>query len=45
MQRGYIFSPIHFTDPNFSTLMSAVIIYPKAWMPALKVIPEKIEKG
>ena len=44
MQRGYIFAPIHFSEPNFNSLMSAVPIDPKARMPALKVVPVKVEK-
>ena len=45
LQRGYLFAPIHFTEPNFNSLMSAVPIDPKARMPALKVVPVKIEKA
>jgi formate dehydrogenase major subunit len=44
LQRGYLFAPIHFIDPNFNALMSAVPIDPKARMPALKVIPVKLQK-
>jgi len=44
MQRGYLFAPIHFSEPNFNSLMSAVPIDPQARMPALKVVPVKIEK-
>ena len=44
MQRGYLFAPIHFSEPNFNVLMSAVPIDPKARMPALKVVPVKLEK-
>ncbi|MBW2604514.1 MAG: molybdopterin-dependent oxidoreductase [Deltaproteobacteria bacterium] len=44
MQRGYIFAPIHFSEPNLNSLMSAVPIDPKARMPALKVVPVKVEK-
>jgi len=44
MQRGYLFAPIHFSEPNFNALMSAVPIDPKARMPALKVVPVKVEK-
>ncbi len=44
MQRGYLFAPIHFSEPNFNSLMSAVPIDPKARMPALKVVPVKVEK-
>ena len=43
MQRGYLFAPIHFSEPNFNSLMSAVPIDPKARMPALKVVPVKLE--
>jgi formate dehydrogenase alpha subunit len=45
MQRGYLFAPIHFSEPNFNSLMSAVPIDPKARMPALKVVPVKVEKA
>ncbi len=44
MQRGYLFAPIHFSEPNFNCLMSAVPIDPKARMPALKVVPVKVQK-
>lgn len=44
MQREYLFAPIHFSESNFNSLMSAVPIDPKARMPALKVVPVKIEK-
>jgi predicted molibdopterin-dependent oxidoreductase YjgC len=44
MQRGYTFAPIHYSEPNFNSLMSAVPIDPKARMPALKVVPVKVEK-
>jgi formate dehydrogenase alpha subunit len=44
LQRGHLFAPIHFSEPNFNSLMSAVPIDPKARMPALKVIPVKVEK-
>jgi anaerobic selenocysteine-containing dehydrogenase len=44
LQRGYLFAPIHFSEPNFNSLMSAVPIDPKARMPALKVIPVKLHK-
>jgi anaerobic selenocysteine-containing dehydrogenase len=44
VQQGYLFAPIHFTEPNFNGLMSAVPIDPKARMPALKVIPVKLQK-
>jgi formate dehydrogenase alpha subunit len=43
MQRGYLFAPIHFSEPNFNSLMSAVPIDPKARMPALKIVPVKVE--
>jgi formate dehydrogenase alpha subunit len=42
MQRGYLFAPIHYSEPNFNSLMSAVPIDPKARMPALKVVPVKV---
>jgi len=45
LQPGYLFAPIHFSEPNFNSLMSAVPIDPKARMPALKVIPVKLQKG
>lgn len=45
MQPGYLFAPIHFDTPNLNALMSAVPIDPKARMPALKVVPVKIEKN
>ena len=45
LQRGYLFAPIHFAEPNFNVLMSAVPIDPKARMPALKVVPVKVEKA
>ena len=44
IQRGYLFAPIHDSDPNLNALMSAVPIDPKARMPALKVVPVKVEK-
>ena len=44
LQRGYLFAPIHYNEPNFNSLMSAVPIDPKARMPALKVVPVKVEK-
>jgi predicted molibdopterin-dependent oxidoreductase YjgC len=44
MQQGYLFAPIHFDNPNLSALISAVPIDPQAKMPALKVVPVKIEK-
>ena len=44
MGPGYLFAPIHFSEPNFNALMSAVPIDPKARMPALKVIPVMVEK-
>ncbi len=43
MQRGYLFAPIHYSEPNFNALMSAVPIDIKARMPALKVVPVKVE--
>ncbi|UCD78450.1 MAG: formate dehydrogenase subunit alpha [Desulfobacterales bacterium] len=43
MQRGYLFAPIHFSESNFNSLMSAVPIDPKARMPALKIVPVKVE--
>ena len=43
MQRGYLFAPIHYSEPNFNSLMSAVPIDTKARMPALKVVPVKVE--
>jgi len=45
LQRGYLFAPIHFAEPNFNVLMSAVPIDPKARMPALKVVPVKVQKA
>ena len=44
LQRGYLFAPIHFSESNLNSLMSAVPIDPKARMPALKVIPVKLQK-
>ncbi len=44
MQSGYLFAPIHFSEPNFNALMSAVPIDPKARMPALKVVPVKLNR-
>ena len=44
LKRGYLFAPIHFSEPNFNALMSAVPIDPKARMPALKVVPVKLDK-
>ena len=41
---GYLFVPIHFAKPNVNTLMSAVPLDPQARMPALKVIPARIER-
>lgn len=32
MQRGYLFAPIHFSEPNFNSLMSAVPIDPNIAM-------------
>lgn len=43
-ENGYLFAPTHFSEPNFYSLMSAVPIDPKARMPALKVIPVKLQK-
>ena len=43
MQRGYLFAPIHYSEPNFNSLMSAVPIDTRARMPALKVVPVKVE--
>ncbi|CAB5164353.1 Formate dehydrogenase H (EC [Olavius algarvensis associated proteobacterium Delta 3] len=43
LQPGYLFAPIHFSEPNFNSLMSAVPIDPKAKMPALKVVPVKLQ--
>ena len=45
MQRGYLFAPIHFSESNFNSLMSAVPIDPKARMPALKVVLVKVVKA
>jgi formate dehydrogenase alpha subunit len=45
LQRGYLFAPIHFSQPNFNSLMSAVPMDPHARMPALKVIPVRLEKA
>ena len=44
MQRGYLFAPIHFSESNLSSLMSAVPIDSKARMPALKVVPVKLQQ-
>jgi len=44
LQRGYLFAPIHFSKPNFNSLMSAVPMDPKTRMPALKMIPVKLQK-
>ena len=41
---GYLFIPIHFEKPNVNTLMSAVPLDPQARMPALKVIPARVER-
>jgi formate dehydrogenase major subunit len=41
---GYLFMPIHFDNPNVNTLMSAVPLDPHARMPALKVIPARVER-
>ncbi len=43
IQPGYLFAPIHYSRPNFNALMSAVPIDPQARMPALKVVPVRIE--
>ena len=43
VSRGYLFAPNHFNRPNFNTLMSSVPLDPQARMPALKVIPVRIE--
>jgi len=43
--KGYLFGPIHFNNPNFNTLMSAVPRDPQARMPALKVMPVSISKS
>jgi predicted molibdopterin-dependent oxidoreductase YjgC len=40
----HLFIPIHFNNPNVNTLMSAVPLDPQARMPALKVIPARIER-
>ena len=39
---GFLFAPIHFSDPNVNALMSAVPLDPKARMPALKVVPVSV---
>jgi hypothetical protein len=44
MQRGYLFAPIHFSEPNFNSLLSVLPIDPQARMPALKEIPVKLQK-
>ena len=44
LSRGYLFAPIHFSEPNFNSLMSAVPMDTKARMPALKVVPVKLQK-
>jgi len=41
---GYLFAPIHFSQPNCNALMSAVPMDPKARMPALKVVPAAVER-
>jgi anaerobic selenocysteine-containing dehydrogenase len=41
---GYLFAPNHFDRPNFNALMSSVPLDPQARMPALKVVPVKVEK-
>jgi predicted molibdopterin-dependent oxidoreductase YjgC len=43
MQRGYLFAPIHYSEPNFNSLMSAVPIDTKARMPTLKVVPVRVK--
>ena len=45
MLKGYLFAPIHFSKPNFNSLMSAVPIDPQARMPALKVVPVRINRS
>ena len=40
---GYLFAPNHFDRPNFNALMSSVPLDPQARMPALKVVPVKVE--
>jgi formate dehydrogenase alpha subunit len=42
MFSGYLFAPIHFNEPNFNSLMSAVPMDPHARMPALKVVPVSV---
>ncbi len=44
LSEGYLFAPIHFSQPNCNALMSAVPMDPKARMPALKVVPAAVEK-
>ncbi|MDJ0888726.1 MAG: molybdopterin dinucleotide binding domain-containing protein, partial [Desulfobacterales bacterium] len=44
ISNGYLFAPIHFSQPNCNALMSAVPMDPKARMPALKVVPAAVEK-
>ncbi|MCG8565776.1 MAG: hypothetical protein MI747_11915, partial [Desulfobacterales bacterium] len=39
---GFVFAPIHFSDPNVNALMSSVPLDPKARMPALKVVPVSV---
>jgi formate dehydrogenase alpha subunit len=41
---GYLFGPIHFNNPNYNALMSAVPLDPQARMPALKVVPVSITR-
>jgi len=44
LQRGYLFAPLHFSEPEFYPLMSAVPIDSKARMPVLKVIAVKLQR-
>ena len=44
VSQGYLFIPIHFDKPNVNALMSAVPLDPHARMPALKVIPARVER-
>ena len=44
LSTGYLFAPIHFSQPNLNALMSAVPLDPKARMPALKVVPVALDK-
>ena len=43
LSSGYLFAPIHFNDPNVNALMSSVPLDPKARMPALKVVPVRVD--